>query len=78
MIAPEQFDRRARGRKINRHFVGKRAPIRALVRHERFKRESRRVRSPGTKHLAATIEARLRVVKKIEATAAETHWIDFR
>ena len=65
VIAAEQFDRRARRRKIDRDFVGKRAAIGALVRHERFERNARRVGSSGTKHLGATIEARLQVVKKM-------------
>ena len=60
MIAAEKLDRRAGRGKINRHFVGKRPPIRALVGHERFERNTRRVGSPGTKHLAATIEAACR------------------
>ena len=63
MIAAEKLDRRARRGKINRHFVGKRPPIRSLVGHERFERNTRRVGSPGTKHLAATIEADAEVVK---------------
>ena len=39
VIAAEEFDRGARRRKIDRDFVGKRAAIRALVRHERFERD---------------------------------------
>jgi rubrerythrin len=63
MIATEVLDRRTRRWKINRDFVGQRSPIRALVRHERFERDSRCVGTSGTKHLAATIEAALEVVK---------------
>ena len=65
VIAPEQFDRRARRWKIDRDFVGERAPIGALVGHERFERDARRVESSGAEHLAATIEARLQVVKNL-------------
>lgn len=63
MIAAEKLDCRARRGKINGHFVGKRPPIRSLMGHERFERNTRRVGSPGTKHLAATIEAVAEVVK---------------
>ena len=38
VIAAEVFDGRAGRGKINGDFVGERAPIRALVRHERFER----------------------------------------
>jgi hypothetical protein len=40
------------------------------VWHERFERYSRRVGSPRTKHLAATIEAPLKVVKKMPCVSA--------
>ena len=63
VIAAEKFDGRARRGKINGDFVGKRPPIRALVGHERFERNTRRVGSSGTKHLGATIEAGAEVVK---------------
>ena len=63
-IAAEEFDRRTRGWKIDRDFIGKRASIRACVGHDRLERDSRCVGASGTKHLDATIEAALRVVKQ--------------
>ena len=70
VIAAEQFARRARRREINRDFVGKRAAKGALVRHERLERNPRRIRSARTKHLGATIEAALQVVKKMPPDSA--------
>ena len=65
MVAAEELGRGARRGKINGDFVGKRAPVRALVRDERFERNSRRVGTTGTIHLRVTIEAALQVVKKM-------------
>ena len=65
MVAAEELGRGARRGKIDGDFVGQRASIRALVRHERFERNSRRIGTTGTIHLRVTIEAALQVVKKM-------------
>lgn len=63
MIATEQLGRRARRGEIDRDFVAQRAPVCALVRDERFKRKTRRVKSMWTKHPSLTIGSGPNVVK---------------
>ena len=58
MIATEQLGRRARRGEIDRDFVAQRAPVGALVRDERFKRKTRRVKSMWTKHPSLTNKRR--------------------